>query len=50
MLVVMTELALMTDPLDLASDPDPGGRRGMMARLLLGDQALTITNCLSICR
>ena len=40
----MTELALTRDPVYLAGDPDPGARRGMMARLLIGDQALTINN------
>ena len=49
-LVLMTELALTRDPVYLAGDPDPGGRRGMMARLLMGDQALTTTNCLSLCQ
>ena len=49
-LVLMTELALTGDPVYLAGDPDPGGRRGMMARLLIGDQALTTTNCLAICQ
>ena len=49
-IVLMTELAKMTDPSCLGDNPDPGGRRGMMARLLLGDQALTLTNCLSLCQ
>ena len=49
-IVLMTELAKMTDPSCLGDNPDPGGRRGMMARLLLGDRALTLTNCLSLCQ
>ena len=49
-IVLMTELAKMTDPACHGDNPDPGGRRGMMARLLLGDRALTLTNCLSLCQ
>ena len=51
-IVLMTELAKMTDPSCsyLEDNPDPDCRKGMMARLLLGDQALTLTNCLSLCQ
>ena len=49
-IVLMTELAKMTDSSYLSDNPDPGGRKGMMAKLLLGDQALTLTNCLSLCQ
>ena len=49
-MVLMTELAKMTDASYLEDNPDPGGRRGMMARLLLGDQALTLTTCRSLCQ
>ena len=51
-IVLMTELAKMTDPSCsyLEDNPDPDCRKGMMARLLLGDRALTLTNCLSLCQ
>ena len=50
-IVMMTELAKMTqDGGYLEDNPDPDGRRGMMARFLLNDGMLTLTNCLQLCK
>jgi len=49
-MVLMTELAKMTKESGYYSDnPDPGGRKGMMARFMLNDGVLTLTNCLQFC-
>ena len=46
----MTELAKMKDPAYLQDNPDPDGRRGMMAKFLLQDGLLSLTNCLQLCQ
>ena len=48
-IVLMTELAKMQDPSYLNDNPDPDGRRGMMANFLLKDRMLSLTNCLQLC-
>ena len=49
-MVLMTELAKMTEESGYFDDnPDPGGRKGMMARFMLNDGVLTLTNCLQFC-
>ena len=48
-IVLLTELALTQDPAYLHHNPDPDGRRGMMAKFLLQDGMLSLTNCLQLC-
>jgi len=49
-MVLMTELAKMSEESGYFDDnPDPGGRKGMMARFMLNDGVLTLTNCLQFC-
>ena len=45
----MTELAKTQDPACHEDNPDPDGRRGMMAKFLLQDGMLSLTNCLQLC-
>ena len=45
----MTELAKTQDPACHKDNPDPDGRRGMMAKFLLQDGMLSLTNCLQLC-
>ena len=49
-IALMTELAKMKDPAYLQDNPDPDGRRGMMAKFLLQDGLLSLTNCLQLCQ
>ena len=48
---VLTELAKMTHPDSgyLDDDPDPDGRRGMVASFMLSDNNLSLANCLALC-
>ena len=49
---VLTELAKMTHPDSgyLDDDPDPDGRRGMVASFMLSDNNLSLANCLALCQ
>ena len=51
MIQVLTELAKMTHPDSgyLDDDPDPDGRRGMVASFMLSDNNLSLANCLALC-
>ena len=48
MIVMMTEVAKMKTEEYLSDNPDPDGRRGMMARFMMIDNMLTLTNCLQL--
>ena len=52
MIQVLTELAKMTHPDSgyLDDDPDPDGRRGMVASFMLSDNNLSLANCLALCQ
>ena len=49
---VLTELAKMTHPDSgyLDDNPDPDGRRGMVASFMLSDNNLSLANCLALCQ
>ena len=48
-LVMMTEIAKMQPGSGYLEDnPDPDGRKGMMARFMMNDNMLTLTNCLQL--
>ena len=48
-MVIMTEIAKMQpDSGYLEDNPDPDGRKGMMARFMMNDNMLTLTNCLQL--
>ena len=52
MIQVLTELAKMTHPDSgyLEDNPDPDGRRGMVASFMLSDNNLSLANCLALCQ
>jgi len=47
-IAMLTELAKISDQDIFLDNPDPGGRKGMMARFLLKDKMLTGANCLQL--